>query len=213
MKKAVDLLISQGIWTVTYEAFWQQHKEDFHLAIDDYNSMIDSFNLTLENNQKAISGIMGFVPNLVGGGFGLSGALKGIAKATAFNLVRDGIETSAFKECECKAGTAPGFVPADKCGGAVGSCVHRLLEGVFDSGMDADPKRAGYLVAGAGIGSAVGEHFSNLRHPSFPQDKILYAILDVITANPYHGEYYQFLTARFGCTQEVSAIKNYFGYR
>ena len=53
VKKAVDLLISQGIWTVTYEAFWQQHKEDFHLAIDDYNSMIDSFNLTLENNQKA----------------------------------------------------------------------------------------------------------------------------------------------------------------
>lgn len=48
VKKAVDLLISQGIWTVTYEAFWQQHKEDFHLAIDDYNSMIDSFNLTLE---------------------------------------------------------------------------------------------------------------------------------------------------------------------
>ena len=102
VKKAVDLLISQGIWTVTYEAFWQQHKEDFHLAIDDYNSMIDSFNLTLENNQKAISGIMGVVPNLVGGGFGLSGALKGIAKATAFNLVRDGIETSALKNANVK---------------------------------------------------------------------------------------------------------------
>lgn len=55
--------------------------------------------------------------------------------------------------------------------------------------------------------------FQKLRHPSFSQDKILYAILDAITANPYHGEYYQFLTARFGCTQEVSAIKNYFGYR
>ena len=87
VKKAADLLICQGIWTVTYEAFWQQQKEDFHLAIDDYNSMIDSFNLTLENNQKAISGIMGFVPNLVGGGFGLSGALKGVAKATAVNPV------------------------------------------------------------------------------------------------------------------------------
>lgn len=79
VKKTVDLLISQGIWTVTYEAFWQQHKEDFHLAIDDYNSMIDSFNLTLENNQKVISGIMDFVPNLVGGS-GLSEALKGDRK-------------------------------------------------------------------------------------------------------------------------------------
>lgn len=55
--------------------------------------------------------------------------------------------------------------------------------------------------------------FQKLRHPSFPQDKILYAILDVITANPYHAKYYQFLTAWFGCMQEVSAIKNYFGYR
>lgn len=79
MKKTVDLLISQGIWAVTYEAFWQQYKEDFHLAIDDYNSMIDSFNLTLENNQKVISGIMDFVPNLVGGS-GLSEALKGDRK-------------------------------------------------------------------------------------------------------------------------------------
>lgn len=79
MKKTVDLLISQGIWTVTYEAFWQQYKKDFHLAIDDYNSMIDSFNLTLENNQKVISGIMDFVPNLVGGS-GLSEALKGDRK-------------------------------------------------------------------------------------------------------------------------------------
>lgn len=79
MKKTVDLLISQGIWTVTYEAFRQQYKEDFHLAIDDYNSMIDSFNLTLENNQKVISGIMDFVPNLVGGS-GLSEALKGDRK-------------------------------------------------------------------------------------------------------------------------------------
>lgn len=55
--------------------------------------------------------------------------------------------------------------------------------------------------------------FQKLRHPSFSQDKILYAILDVITANPYHAKYYQFLAAWFGCMQEVSAIKNYFGYR
>ncbi len=168
VKKAVDLLISQGIWTVTYEAFWQQHKEDFHLAIDDYNSMIDSFNLTLKNNQKAISGIMGFVPNLIGGGFGLSGALKGIAKATAFNLVRDGIETSALKNANVK--------PAQRQALYQQINVEALLDHVFtdywrvffDSGMDADPKRAGYLVAGAGIGSAVGEHFSKSSPSQLP---------------------------------------------
>ena len=213
VKKAVDLLISQGIWTVTYEAFWQQHKEDFHLAIDDYNSMIDSFNLTLENNQKAISGIMGFVPNLVGGGFGLSGALKGIAKATAFNLVRDGIETSALKNANVK--------PAQRQALYQQINVEALLDHVFTDYWRVFLTLVWALIQnGQDIWWPAQELdqrsesiFQNLRHPSFPQDKILYAILDVITANPYHGEYYQFLTARFGCTQEVSAIKNYFGYR
>ena len=34
------------------------------------------------------------MPNLVGGGFGIKGAAKGIAKATVFNLVRDGAESA-----------------------------------------------------------------------------------------------------------------------
>lgn len=212
IQKAIDLLISQGIWTVTYETFSKQHKEDFHSAIDDYNNMIDNFNLTLENNQKAISGMMGFVPNLVGGGFGITGALKGIAKATAFNLVRDGIEVSALKNADVK--------PAQRQALYQQIDLEVLLDHVFTDYWRVFLSLVWTLIQnGQNIWWPTQELdqqsesiFQNLHHPSFPQDKILYALLDVIERNPYHAEYYQFLAARFGSTQEVTAIENYFGY-
>lgn len=212
VKKAIDILISQGVWTVTYESFWEEHKDQFHLAIDDYNSMIDNFNLTLENNQKNISNIMGFIPNLAGGGFGLSGALKGIAKATAFNLVRDGIEINALKNANVK--------PAQRLELYQRIDQEKLLDHVFTDYWHVFLSLVWTLNQnGQSIwwpdqesGQQSERIFQNLHHPSFPQNQILNAILDVISRSPYHAEYYKFLTTRFGNTSEVVAIRNYFGY-
>lgn len=212
IKNAVDLLISQGVWTATYESFWKEHKAEFHLAIDDYDTMIDQFNFMLENNQKNISNIMGFVPNLVGGGFGLTGALKGIAKATAFNLVRDGIEINALKNANVK--------PAQRLELYQRIDPEELLDHVFMDYWHVFLSLVWTLIQnGHNIWWPDQESdrqseriFQNLYHPSFPQNQILNAILDMISRNPYHPEYYQFLTSRFGNTGEVVAIKNYFGY-
>lgn len=212
VKKAIDLLISHGVWTVTYETFWQQHKADFHLAIDDYDTMIDNFNITLENNQKAISGIMGFVPNLVGGGFGLSGALKGIAKATAFNLVRDSIETNALKNANVK--------PAQRIELYQRINTEILFDHVFTDYWRVFLSLVWTLIQnGQSIwwpSQATDQQsesiFQNLNHPSFPQDKILNALIEIITKNPYNINYFKFLMSRFGRTEEIVAIKNYLGY-
>jgi len=59
---------------------------------------LGSVGTALEANQQRTAGFMSLVPNLVGGGFGIKGAIKGIAGATAFNLVRDDIENSAIKK-------------------------------------------------------------------------------------------------------------------
>ena len=41
-----------------------------------------------------MSGILGNIPRLVGGGFGTAGAVKGIAKAEIFNTVMDAVESN-----------------------------------------------------------------------------------------------------------------------
>lgn len=212
VKDAFDRLISEGIWTVKYEDFLEQHIADFHVAVDDYNAVIDDFNATIEANQRAVSNVMGYVPNLVGGGFGLRGALKGIAKATAFNLVRNGIEASALKNADVK--------PAQRM-----EMYSRINPDVFLDHVFIDywhvflslvwvliqngqniwwPTDASYQQS--------NNIFRNLTHPNFPQDQVLFALLDIIRTDPYDEAYYRFMISRFGYTDEVVAIKNYFGY-
>lgn len=59
--------------------------------------MTESVNLTVANNQKSVAGVMSHVPTMVGGGFGFKGALKGVAMATTFNAVTQGISNAAIK--------------------------------------------------------------------------------------------------------------------
>ena len=101
-KKAVDTLVSEGVWTITYDSFLETHINDFHLAMDDYKVMVDNFNAKIEENQRKKEKMWGYVPTLMGGGFGISGVLKGIATATAYNLIRDGIEENSLKKANVK---------------------------------------------------------------------------------------------------------------
>lgn len=212
VKEAFNILIAEGVWTVNYEAFLEQHVADFHLAIDDYNAVIDRFNAAIEENQRKVSNMMGYVPNLTGGGFGLTGALKGIAKATAFNLVRDGIEASVLRNADVKP------VQRVELYRQINPDV--LLDHVFIDYWHVFLSLVWALIQN---GQAIwwptsqayqqaNNIFHNLTHPNFPQDRILAALLDVIRTDPYDAEYYKFMLSRFGYTDEVVAIKNYFGY-
>nr|WP_122013029.1 hypothetical protein [Maliibacterium massiliense] len=212
IRQAFDILIAQGVWTVTCEQFAQQHQQEFHLAIDDYNEVIDAFNQAIADNQRRIAGVMGYVPSLVGGGFGLAGALKGIATATAFNLVRDGIEASALKNANVK--------PAQREAIYRRIDPERLLDHIFmdcwqaylllvwtlrENGRDIWwPARA--------LEQQADSVFENLSHPSFPQDQLLPALLHVLRTDPFNEAYFAFMLARLGRTPEVCAIKDYFGY-
>ena len=212
VKEAFDILISNGAWNINYEAFWEQHIADFHRAVDDYQGEVDAFNAVLEENQRMRSNIMGYVPNLVGGGFGITGAVKGIAAATAFNLVRDGIEANVLRNANVK--------PAQRAELYWRINPEILLDHVFLDYWNVSLSLVWTLVEnGWDIWYPTDEAyhqsnniFQNLSHPNFPQDKILDALLDIIRKDPYDAAYYQFMVSRFGETQEINAIKNYFGY-
>lgn len=82
---------------MTFDSFYDQHTSNFHLALDDYNVLLENERLTVEKNQKAVAGTMSYVPNMVGGGFGFKVALKGMAIAETFNAVKKGVGNNAMK--------------------------------------------------------------------------------------------------------------------
>lgn len=212
IKKAVDILISEGIWTVTCDSFRSQHINDFHLAVDDYEIMVESFNLTIQANQQRKANAWSYVPNLIGGGFGISGMLKGIATATAFNAIRDGIEASSISNAN--------VTPEQRI-----ELYNRLNRPLLRERIFTDFWRVFLSLVwtlnqnGKSIWWPTEETtnqaaniFTNITNPNFPQDKILDVMIQIIQTNPYNIEYYKYLIQKFGETDEIIALKNYFGY-
>lgn len=211
-KKAVDTLVSEGVWTITYDSFLETHINDFHLAMDDYKVMVDNFNAKIEENQRKKEKMWGYVPTLMGGGFGIAGVLKGIATATAYNLIRDGIEENSLKKANVK--------PEQRVE------IYKLLNTsiLFDR-VFADYWNVFLSLVwnlnqnGKNIWWATNEDatkanniFANISNPNFPQDKVLDVLLQVILMFPYNEAYYNFFIEKFGETEQINAIKNYFGF-
>ena len=212
IKKSIDILLSEGVRTVTYDSFLKQHLNDFHLAMDDYTVMVNNFNAALEENQQKKANIWGYVPSLIGGGFGLVGALKGIATATAYNLIRDGIEANSLKSANVK--------PEQRANIYKLLNTNTLFDRVFYDYWDVflslvwtlrqNGKNIWWPANDADV--QANNIFINLSNPNFPQDKIIDAMLQILKTTPYNVDYYNFLISEFGETDEITKIKNYFGY-
>ena len=212
-QKAVDILIAEDVWTVTFDSFLEQHTNNFHLIFDELSVTAENIALTAEANAKNVASITSFVPNLVGGGFGVKGALKGIAGATAFNLVRDGLEESAMRN-------AMNIKPAQQQ-----ELFQRINQKIVFHNLFLDYWRvfltlvltlnqSGHEVwyPSDELYQQSGNVFKNLSNPNFPKDKTLEVVLQILKIMPYNADYIKFIISRFGETEEVTAIKEYFGF-
>ena len=54
--------------------------------------------------------------------------------------------------------------------------------------------------------------FENLSNPNFPEDKMVEVLFELILTNPYKAEYYEFMKEKYGDTEEVKSISDYFCY-
>lgn len=211
--KAVQVIIAEGIWTETVESFMQLHTANFHLAMDDLAATVKSVELTVQNNQASTANFMSYIPNLVGGGFGLKGAAKGIATATAFNVVRDSAASSLIK-------SAASINQAQQVELYNRVNFDILFEHVFldywrvfltlvnllkNNGKD-------IWIPSDNSAQQANNIFKNLSNPAFPQAQIASAFINILQICPYNIEYHRFMVSHFGENSETIAIKDYFGY-
>jgi len=210
IQKATDILISEHVWTVTFDSFMEQHLEDFHNALDDYDVSVENIRLTAESNQQSIAGLTSLVPNLAGFGFGAKSAAKSIAKAQLFNIVRDGVEDSLIKN-------ASNISPAQQHELFCRVSRSYLVECAFIDYLSvhlsliSTLNRNGHTIWWQAENKQANNIFQNLTNPNFPQDKVLEAMVSLLERNPYNTDYYKFIISKFGDTDEVTAIRHYFG--
>lgn len=212
--KAMEIIVASGIWTETRESF----EKEFNLRYDDATGFValvgNQIKEVKQQKQEAVASMMSLVPNVEGGGFGLKGAVKGIAGATAFNIARDAIEASAVA----------GVNNIDEDEQAeIYAVVKSELQSLFNM-MFNDYFRC-YLTVVKILNknhvpiwmfdekkiSESNNIFKNLSNPNFPQEKALEIIISLLEQNPYNVEYHQYLRSKFSVTEEVEAISKYFG--
>ena len=212
IQKAVDILLSEGVLTETFNSFFDQHTSSFHLALDDYNALSKSVELTLEKNQETVARTMSNVPTLIGGGFGVKGALKGIAVAETYNALRRGAGNLAMNAASSLShaqqeelyGRIKQDILFDRVFADYWNVYNSLLWTLKQKGHDIWWKTKADV-------QQVQNMFNNLSNPNFPQDKVVPTLISLILSTPYRSEYYDFAVSRFGPSDEIDRIKEYFG--
>lgn len=212
--KAMEIIVAEGIWSVTNEVFLKEHTSSFHLVATDVFTTMESVELTAQANQQAIANVMSYIPKIRGGmGFSIKATVKAMAGSTAFNLTRDTVGKELIK-------SAASINQAQQI-----ELYNRINHDILFEHVFLDYWRVflTLIVLLKSCDKAIWwpvdkdieqttNVFTNLSNPAFPKDKLVPVFVGILKLHPYNVDYYKFMVARFGETDEVNAIKDYFGY-
>ena len=212
LQGGVDILVADGVWSETVDSMREKHTQSYHMAVDDYEIMEKNLGLTEQANQNAVDAFSGAVPTLQGGGFGFKGAMKGIAKAEAFNFAKSAIAgalKSANKVNQAQKAELFGRVNPDNLFNRV-FCDYWNVFMTLVSCMAQNGKEI-WISDPSAIQQAQNI-MKNLTNPNFPQDKTTEVVIQILTTCPYNIEFQKMLITKFEDTEEVKNINGYFGY-
>lgn len=209
--KALDICITEEIYTESKETLLQEHLEDFHSGLDIVDAIIEEVNSAVNTNRKQISSLMNNIPTLVGGGFGTKAAVKGIAKAETFNAARNIVGKQLM---EGVSDITP--EQQDRLYSRIQPDV--LFSKVLDDYWKVyltlcfvlrKNKVSVWLPPKDSL-KDVTNILGNLSNPNFPQKKIIDTLISLMEKNPFSVEYFEFLHNKYGETEEVQKISQYF---
>lgn len=208
LQRAYSLLLPFGIFTVDIDSFTSKHIDTYKRAINSYEVMAG----VEQSRNQAANKAGNQVPNAVrmqGGGFGFKGAMKGMAKAEAFNLGMGLLGKYVAQQNKMS--------PEEKA-----KAFALFKEDVFFQEVYSDYFNTFLTLVqtlcengvAEGVTTKISTEYetmlNNINNPMFPQDKVAYAIAKLISTNPFVPTCYNLLRNRLGQTDEVNQIINYF---
>ncbi len=206
--RAYSLLLPFGVFNIDIQAFRSYQVETYNKALNSYTTM---FAIKEAKNWAAnnLGNTVGNSIQLQGGGFGFKNAMKGVAKAEAFNMgmgfLGKYIANQTKMTEEEKAETFSKF-----------------REDIFFQEVYSDYVNTFFTTIQilsengvlTGISTRTDDEFStiisNLKNPMFPQDKVPSILANLISAYPFSTACYDVVKERYGENKEVEQIIKYF---
>ena len=198
-EKAVDVLVSAGVYSFDVDSFVKAHMENFNLAAQDYQTMSESIRLTEERNTKIGQGMMNSVTSL----FGNRGSfMQGLVDGMTESAVEDVRKINAEQKIELFQRIDPSKqlnrVYLDYWN--VGTTLMNILR---SNGADI------WQADGANTGD-MNAVLRNISNPNFPQEKVLDVLFDYILKAPSSSALFKAMEEKFG--EDAKEILDYFMY-
>ena len=198
-EKAVDVLVSAGVYSFDVDSFVKAHMENFNLAAQDYQTMSESIRLTEERNTKIGQGMMNSVTSL----FGNRGSfMQGLVNGMTESAVEDVRKINAEQKVELFQRIDPSKqlnrVYLDYWD--VGTTLMSILR---SNGADI------WQADGANVGD-MNAVLRNISNPNFPQEKVLDVLFDYILKAPGSSALFKAMEEKFG--EDAREILDYFMY-
>jgi hypothetical protein len=207
LKRAYEMLLSFGVFNANIDSFTSQHINNYQKAIKSYEIVVgveESKNQAAENLGNQVGGAV----QMQGGGFGFKGAMKGAAKAEAFNLgmglVGKIVAHQGKMSQEEKANVFSKFNE--------NAFFKEVYSDYFNTFLTFVQTLSNNRILNVTtiISGDYDTIFRNLKSPMFPQDKIAPELCKLISTNPFVSSVFALLQDKFGETDEVKQITTYF---
>lgn len=206
--RAYSLLLPFGIFNVDIQSFKSYQIDTYNKAIQSYMTML-SIKETKNKSADSLGNAVGNSIQMQGGGFGFKGAMKGLVQAEAFNIGMGFIGKYIANQTKMS--------DEEKV-----QIFSKFRTDIFFKEVYNDYINTFYTTIQIlsengvlhGISTRTGDEFNtlinNLKNPMFPQDKVSSALAELISAYPFSSPCYDAVKLKYGETDEVKQIIEYF---
>ena len=206
--RATGLFLLLGIFDIDIETLANIHLDRYNTAIN-YFSQIAS--IEIEQNKKAAEkgAFIGSAIQMQGGGFGIRGAMKGVAQAELFNLGMAAYgamvaRVNSMSQVE-KARVWSTFEYEKMF-----ECVYKDYYNSFFTVIHLLSERMLIGNCTISISKETQTIFANLQNPLFPSEQFVATAVKIIERNPFCKAFYDVLEEKIGLTDELLVVKKYF---
>lgn len=208
LDRTYGVLLSFGVISLNSDTLMNNHIQVYKRAIDSYD-IIAGTEASRKQMAQDLGNTVGNSIHMQGGGFGVKGAIKGVAQAEAMNLGMKAL--GKLVEIQAQMTQEEKVEVFSKLNQPM------FFEEVYSDYYNTFLTMVETLVNNnelSNVSSMSGNDFNiiieNMQNPMFPQDKVVPTIVNLITSNPFDERCFDILKTKVGETEEVKNIISYF---
>lgn len=202
MKKTMDLLVKEGIWSITIDELRNTHVNNYHWAVNGYEVLRVNADNLLQEKVEHKAAKVSFIPEFWG--IGLAGALT----STALNIVAYTASNQIMKYTSLK--------PFEKSNLYNQLNIPMLISHVYSDYMNAYltlaliMKQNGRKIWYPTEVERARNMYANILNPYFPEEERINALISIIKMWPYDENIYNYMTSIYGEREDILQLRNYF---